>query len=144
MQFDSEKQEQAYQKLQEQCDPKNGFQPAAENLPGFVIRNEGALVVMLALPWGPDKAVIQFRGLMTRDVPQNGKAARWLLERNDETVLGAFGWSSNSGIFFGHTILADDMDPSEFTASLIAVATTASTFGPQIIDKFGGRPFFEE
>jgi hypothetical protein len=144
MKFENEQHEKALEKITEFCDVKQGFQPAAEDMPGFVIRNENALVMILAIPWGEDRTVIQIRGLMVRDVPYSGKAAQWLLKLNDELVLGAFGWSTESGLFFEHTILANDMTQAEFTSSLVAVATTSAAYGPKIIDKFGGKPFFEE
>lgn len=144
VELDTEAQERAYNALAGFCTTDKGFQPAVNDAPGFAIRSDHCLVFALAFPWGEDSAVIQVRATMARNVPESYDAMRWLLKLNDEVVLGAFGWSADSGLFFGHTILADDIDESEMASSIVAVARTGDQYGPEILDRFGGKPLFEE
>lgn len=144
MQFENERHEASFGKLAAFCTEDKGFAPASGEAPGFVIRDGGTLIVVLALPWGETQSVYQLRALMVRDVPVGLKAAKWLLELNDTVVLGAFGWSDDSGLFFGYTVPADDLTEEALATSIAAVGMTARHYAPEIIDKFGGRLFFAE
>ncbi len=144
MEFLNDLHKAAYEKLAAFCTPEKGFGPATQDAPGFIIRDGGSLIVILALPWGEQQTVYQLRALMVRDVPVSLKAAKWLLELNDMVVLGAFGWTNESGLFFGYTLTADDLSEADLATAITAVGMTARHHAPEIVEKFGGRPFFAE
>lgn len=142
MEFMNDQHKAAFEKLATFCTEDKGFGPAAQDAPGFLIRDGGSLIVILAIPWTEEHAVYQLRGLMVRDVPVSLKAAKWLLEQNDEVVLGAFGWTNDSGLFFGYTLPADNLDDADLATAIAAVGLTTRHYGPKIVEDFGGKPFF--
>ncbi len=144
MLFHNDKHKDAYETLSAFCTEAMGFGPAAEDSPGFIIRDGANLIVILALPWGEEQTVFQLRALMVRDVPISLKAAKWLLENNDDVVLGAFGWTDDTGLFFGYTIPTDGLTEAGLGTAIAAVGMSARHYGPEIIERFGGRPFFAE
>lgn len=144
MEFANDLHKAAYEKLAAFCTEEQGFGPANQDAPGFVIRDEGSLIVILALPWSEELTVYQFRALMVRDVPVSLKAAKWLLEQNDDVVLGAFGWTNDSGLFFGYTIPADSLSEADLAVALSAVGMSARHYAPEILERFGGKAFFTE
>jgi len=144
MEFLNDVHQAAYEKLATFCSAEQGFGPANQDAPGFVIRDGNNLIVILALPWSEEQTVFQFRALMVRDVPVSLKAAKWLLEQNDEVVLGAFGWTNDMGLYFGYTIPADSLDEADWAVALAAVGMSARHYAPEIMERFGGKPFFAE
>lgn len=143
MEFINDSHKAAYDRLAAFCTEEKGFAPASHDAPGFLIRDTSSLVVVLALPWVDEQSVYQLRALMVRDVPVSIKATKWLLEQNDQVVLGAFGWTNDTGLFFGYTVQADNLDEADLATSIAAVGMTARHYAPEIVEQFGGRLFFE-
>jgi hypothetical protein len=112
---------------------------ASETWPRFSLQEGSAEVNVLVLPWGDDRAVIELRAYVVFGAEMNAESLRYLLQKNDEVVLGAFGVDADGDIFFSHKLLANDLGSPELRTSVAAVMSAADEYDDEIQARWGGQ-----
>ena len=116
----------------------------------FVVRYESAIVyVSIKQGFGEDGVIARVYCPLVVGVPISFDLCRWVatdgqfyklgrawinLDENEET-----GW-----LYFGHSMIADDLDESELMGAVYAITYTSNDLDNELRDKFGGELFGPE
>jgi len=110
-----------------------------EASPMFRVHEGSTIASALVMPWGDDRCVVEVRAYVVLGAELVPELMRYLLEQNNELMLGAFGIDSEGDVFFSHSILANDLDKSELRASINAVKFTADKYDDELQARWGGQ-----
>ena len=111
----------------------------SEEFPTFRLREGSTVASISVLPWGDDRAVVEVKAWVVMGAELTAELMKYLLQKNDEFVFGAFGLDNENDIFFAHSILANDLDKSELRATIGAVKSTADHYDDEIKSRWGGQ-----
>ena len=98
-----------------------------------------AYITVLVWPNGEQDAWITTRSWVVTKVEIVADLAKYLLRKNYDMTLGAFGIDDAGDIFFEHTILGSSCDKGELRASVGAVSYVADTYDDEIVGRWGGQ-----
>jgi hypothetical protein len=140
MEFTNDLHRQTYEHVQGLLSTLYGGQYAvSEEWPRFILQEGSAELNVLVLPWGDDRAVVELRAYVVFGAELTAELMRYLLQKNDEMVLGAFGVDGDGDVFFSHTLLADDLGTPELRTSVAAVMSAADEYDDEIQKRWGGQ-----
>jgi hypothetical protein len=119
---------------------KQGFGDQFKEIDGVFLGVHGTTVVMVrVMPWASaDDAQVVIGAGVAMNVDLDEECMRFLLEKNSQVVLGAFGIEGGNSIVFSHTIVGSKIDKNELVASVRAVSATADSYDEVITEKWGG------
>jgi hypothetical protein len=139
MDFESEKQQQTYDKVKGYLREIFGEMAVPrEDAPMFGISLGSAFAQVLVAPWGEDEAVVVSRAYVVHHVEIDGELAMFLVRANGQMRFGAFGADEDT-VFFQHAILGTTLDKGELRSSVLAVVRTADDYDDRIVAQFGGQ-----
>ena len=124
-----------------------------ELLEGYAVDDKGSYVfgfesarIFVVPAWLPDeRTVVRVFAITNLDVPVTARLTSYLLAKNLDFVLGAFGLDEEAGaVWFNHNLLGEYLVGDELEATLAAVAQTANELDDEIKDRFGGRLYAED
>ena len=119
---------------------KQGFGDKFREVDGAFFGVQGSTVVMVrVMPWeSADDAQVVIGAGVAMNTTLDDECMRFLLEKNSQVVLGAFGVEGGNSIVFRHTIVGSKIDKNELVASVRAVSSTADLYDDIITEKWGG------
>jgi hypothetical protein len=111
----------------------------------FVVKQGSTFVMINALPWGSDRAVVRCVAQLVKGVELKPELSKKLLEMNAVLRFGAFAYVTDGDIIvFGHSILGGaTLDPEELVATVRDVALVADEYDDRIARRFGGQTMAE-
>ena len=140
MQFDSEAQEEAYNKILPWMQEMFGdFVGKRMEIPEFGVRVGSAFAQTAIYPMGEDDSVISTRAYVVTGAELTPDLMHFLLRENDRMTFGAFGVDQDGDIFFEHTIVGSTCDQPELKTSVSSVALIADEYDDLIVEKWGGQ-----
>lgn len=119
---------------------KQAFGDKFKEVNGVFFGVQGSTVVMVRVqPWeSAEDAQVLIGAGVAMNTTLDEECMRFLLEKNSQVVLGAFGLEGDSSIVFSHTIVGSKIDKNELVASVRAVSSTADLYDDIITEKWGG------
>lgn len=140
--FHSPCQEQVYRKVKTYLDElvDEHFDDAAHC--DFYVKYGSTVVEITISPFEEDDAVVQVLAFCVQGVELTAALMSELLRINSEVPLGAFS-ATGSEVFFSHSFLGREIQPSQLIASLQAVADTSDVYDEKIVEAFGGETAIE-
>lgn len=140
MDFNNDLHREAYEHVKELLTELYGeMYVVADEWPRFMVRQGSAEANILVMPWGDQKAVVEVRAYVVFGPELTPELMKYLLQQNNETVLGGFGIDGDEDVFFTHTLLANDLDKSELRAAISAVLSIADEYDDEIQKRWGGQ-----
>ena len=116
----------------------------------FILRYESAIVYVSVKPgFGDDGVIIRVWCPLVVDVPITFELCRWIAVEGQCYKMGR-AWLNPSEdettgwIYFGHSMIGDDLDESELMGAIYAVTYTSDDLDNELRDKFGGELFGPE
>lgn len=140
MEFKNDAQKETYEKVAKWLTEIFGeFVHPKDDSPLFRIAMGSALARVYVRPWGDDEAYIFTRATVVRDVELTPELMKYLLEKNNSVVFGAFCLDEDGDINFDHTIYGPTCDKEELRTSVKAVLFTADKLDDEIVSRWGGK-----
>jgi hypothetical protein len=105
----------------------------------FGIGRGSAYITVLVWPNGEQDAWVSTRSWVVTKVELTPDLMKYLLRKNYDMTLGAFGIDDAGDIFFEHTILGSSCDKEELRASVGMVSFIADKYDDEIVGRWGGE-----
>jgi len=111
----------------------------------YVVKQGSSLVMISALAWNSDRAVVRCVAQLVKGVSMEMPLAMQLLEMNALLRFGAFAYvPAGEVVIFSHTLLGGaTMTPEELTATVRDVALIADEYDDRIAARYGGQTMQE-
>lgn len=142
MEFKTETQKQAYEKMRDHLTALFGEINVKEMDDALMLQEGSTFIYLRAFPIGENKAGVEVFSYVAVDVDVTEDLMRFLLTYNLKLILGAFGMSIGENgkgtIVLTHTILGDTMERDELYGSVSAIARVSDDMDDQIVKMFGG------
>ena len=98
-----------------------------------------AYIVVKVYPWGSDEAVIWTRCFVVTGAEITPECMHYLLRKNADMRLGAFGLDEDNDIFFEYSLVGTTADKKELKEAVKAVAQVADKYDEEIRSRWGGE-----
>jgi hypothetical protein len=95
------------------------------------------------LPWTDGGAIVMTRAFVVTGARIDADLMRWLLERNAESLWGAFGLDEDGDIVLDHTVNGPSCDKEGLRASVLGVIFAADRYDDEIVARWGGERAFD-
>ena len=116
----------------------------------FIVRYESAIVyVSIQQGFGDDGVIARVYCPLVTDVPISYDLCRWVATEGQFYKVGRAWLNPNEDgekgwLYFGHSMIADDLDESELMGAVFAVTYTSNDLDNELRDRFGGELFGPE
>lgn len=107
--------------------------------PGFSVAIGSAFVTIHVNPWGSDDTAILTYAWVVTGAETTPDLMRYLLAKNIDLRIGAFGLDSAGDILLQHSINGAACDKEDLKASAMSILTYADTVDDEIVARFGGQ-----
>src|ERR1041384_6128045 len=111
----------------------------------YVVKQGSSLVMISALVWNSDRAVVRCVAQLVKGVSMEMPLAMQLLEMNALLLFAAFAYvPAGEVVIFSHTLLGGaTMTAEELTATVRDVALIADEYDDRIAARYGGQTMQE-
>ena len=141
MEFKTEAHRACYEKIHQwlkELYGEEGVRPRTDGTMLGIVRGS-AYITVLIWPNGEQDAWVTTRSWVVTKVDMVADLAKFLLRKNYDMTLGAFGIDDANDIFFEHTIMGSSCDKNELRASVGAVSYVADQYDDEIVGRWGGQ-----
>lgn len=117
---------------------EEGVRPRTDATMLGLVRGSAYITVLI---WanGEQDAWVTTRSWVVTKVEITPDLAKFLLRKNYDMTLGAFGIDDAGDIFFEHTILGSSCDKAQLRNSVGGVAHVADAYDDEIVSRWGGQ-----
>lgn len=141
MEFETEAQEECYQKVKQWMYELFGEINVIDNddFPLLSTTRGSTMVHVSVYPWVEDNPIINISSWVVKEPELCPELMEYMLHKNYEAAFASFCLNDENAISLEHTILGSTVDKEELKASVVNVAILADEYDDEIVERWGGQ-----